>query len=87
MHLHNVKTLKIKENFPTRRFQEVRVRVLPDGRMTRRDAALYLGLSPKTLAIWASQGRGPRRIRVGGRVFYFRDDLDAFVRRDGADSR
>lgn len=60
--------------------EEVRVRILPDGRMTREDAAKYLGYEPKTLAIWSSEGKGPRGRKVGGRVFYFKDDLDAFIR-------
>jgi hypothetical protein len=58
----------------------VRVRVLPDGRMTRDDAARYLGHQPKTLAMWHLQGKGPRSVKVGGRVFYFREDLDRFIR-------
>ncbi len=57
-----------------------RVRVLPDGRMTREHAATYLGLKPKTLAMWAMEGKGPRAHRVGGRCFYYKHDLDAFVR-------
>jgi|TARA_Y100000294_G_C8493763_1_gene311884 hypothetical protein len=57
----------------------VRVRVLPDGRMTRQYAGIYLGLDPKTLANMATQGKGPRSIKVGGRVFYFKDDLDRFI--------
>ncbi len=61
-------------------FDQVKVRILPDGRLSRRDAAAYMGLDPKTLANMATQGRGPRMVRVGGRVFYFRDDLDAFIR-------
>ena len=60
--------------------EHVRVRVLPDGRMTRADAAKYLGYEPKTLAMWALQGKGPRSTRVGGRVFYFKDHLDAYIR-------
>jgi hypothetical protein len=48
--------------------------------MARGDAALYLGHQPKTLAMWASQGKRPRLVKVGGRVFYFKDDLDAFIR-------
>jgi hypothetical protein len=60
--------------------EHVRVRILPDGRMARGDAALYLGHQPKTLAMWALQGKGPRSLKVGGRVFYFKDDLDAFIR-------
>jgi hypothetical protein len=60
----------------------VRVRMLPDGRMTRRDAAKYLGYSEKTLAMWKLYGRGPKSVKVGGRRFYFRDDLDAFIHGD-----
>jgi hypothetical protein len=48
--------------------------------MTREDAALYLGLRPKTLSMWALAGKGPKSIRIGGRVFYYQRDLDAFVR-------
>ncbi len=59
---------------------QVRVRILPDGRMTRRDAARYLGRATKTMAMWAMEGKGPRSVLVGGRRFYFKDDLDAFVR-------
>lgn len=56
-----------------------RIRILPDGRMTREDAARYLGMKPKTLAMWALQGKGPPSVRVGGRRFYFKDALDAFI--------
>jgi Helix-turn-helix domain len=58
---------------------QLRVRVLPDGRMTREHAATYLGLKVKTLAMWAMQGKGPRSIRVGGRAFYRKSDLDAYI--------
>ena len=61
--------------------ENVKVRILPDGRLSRRDAAQYLGLSAKTLAIWGSQGRGPNFVKVGGRVFYYLEDLQAFVGR------
>lgn len=59
--------------------QSVRVRILPDGRMSREDAALYLGLKSKTLSMWALQGKGPKPTRVGGRVFYFKTVLDRFI--------
>lgn len=59
--------------------ENVKVRVLPDGRMTREDAARYLGLQSKTLAMWTMQGKGPKSVRVGGRIFYFKADLDAFI--------
>lgn len=60
--------------------EELRVRILPDGRMTREDAARYLGHRPKTLAMWQLQGKGPKSVLVGGKRFYFRADLDAFIR-------
>ena len=59
---------------------QVRVRVLPDGRLTRADAARYLGRAKKTLEMWAMEGKGPRSVRVGGRIFYFKRDLEDFVR-------
>ena len=58
---------------------QIRVRVLPDGRMDRNNAANYLGRAVKTLAMWELQGKGPRSILVGGRRFYFKDELDAFI--------
>ena len=64
--------------------ETVRVRVLPDGRMTREDAARYLGHAPKTLAQWQLQGKGPRSVLVGGRRFYFKDELDRFIRGETA---
>ena len=66
--------------------EQVKVRVLPDGRLSRKDAARYLGRAEKTLAMWCLEGRGPRAVKVGGRIFYFKDDLDAFVR-GGAPAR
>jgi hypothetical protein len=60
----------------------VKVRVLPDGRMDRDNAARYHGHQPKTLAMWALNSKGPRSVKVGGRVFYFKEVLDGFVRGD-----
>jgi hypothetical protein len=59
--------------------EQVRVRVLPDGRMTRDNAARYLGHASKTLAMWALQGKGPSFVKVAGRVFYYRAELDRFI--------
>lgn len=55
------------------------VRILPDGRMDRKNAATYLGLSVKTLAMHAVRGTGPNFIKRG-RCFYFRADLDRWLR-------
>ena len=58
--------------------EQLKVVVLPDGRMDRANAAIYLDRKSATLATWASKGFGPRPIRVNGRVYYEKDDLDAF---------
>jgi hypothetical protein len=57
----------------------VRVRVLPDGRMARTDAAAYLGLTVQTLSNWSNLGRGPRAVVIGSRAFYYQKDLDRFI--------
>lgn len=58
----------------------VGVRTFPDGRMDVQSAAVYLGLSPKTLAQMRLAGTGPEFVRVGGKkIFYMKEALDAFV--------
>ena len=56
-----------------------RIFMHPDGRLDRKNAAMYLGCAPKTLADWASKGIGPAYVMVGGRAFYFRQDLDNWI--------
>lgn len=61
--------------------ERVKVRVLPDGRMTRKDTARYLGIAPKTVAMWDLNNPNKLRgVKVGGRRFYYKDRLDAFIR-------
>ena len=59
--------------------ETVRIRMLPNGRMDRETAAKYLNRSPKTLAMWAMEAKGPPAHKAGGRVFYFKTDLDEFL--------
>ena len=56
----------------------VEVVMLPDGRVDTANTAVYLGVTEKTLAMWRCQGTGPRFIKRG-RVFYFKEDLDAWI--------
>ena len=65
--------------------EHVHVRILPDGRMTRQDAARYLGMKPKTLVMWQLDNKGPRSVLVGGRRFYFQVELDAFIGGEAAE--
>ncbi len=65
--------------------EQVRVRVLPDGRMSRENAAKYIGVAEKTLAMWDYlEPKKLESVKVGGRRFYFKDRLDAFFRGDAA---
>jgi len=57
---------------------KVEVFILPDGRVDTKNTAAYLGVTEKTLAMWRYQGTGPRFIKRG-RVFYFKEDLDAWI--------
>ncbi len=60
--------------------EQVRVRVLPDGRMTRRDAAKYLGIAVKTVAMWDLEDPAKLGgVKVGGRRFYYKDRLDQII--------
>jgi hypothetical protein len=47
--------------------------------MDRKNTAIYLGCAPKTLADWAMKGIGPKYLMLGGRAFYFVQDLDAWI--------
>ena len=55
-----------------------KVRILPDGRLNAKNAAVYLGLSAKTLAKWRCDGMGPRFIKKG-EIFYYKHDIDEWI--------
>lgn len=59
--------------------EQIVVEVLPDGRMSRAATARYIGCAAQTLAIWAVRGIGPRPIRIGGKVFYRKREVDHFI--------
>ncbi len=58
------------------------VYMFPDERLDAHNAANYLGLKEKTLAMMRSKGVGPKFIKRG-RVFYFKEDLDFWLNADG----
>lgn len=65
--------------------------VLPDGRLagllSEEDAGQYLDLAPETLRNWRSQRRGPRFVRLGRRVGYRVEDLQAWAEERLTDGR
>jgi hypothetical protein len=59
--------------------QESQPYIYPDGRMKPKDAAVYTGFSGGTLSNWRVLGKGPRFIKRGARIFYFKNDLDEWM--------
>lgn len=49
-------------------------------KLTTAQAAEYIGVQPGTLEVWRSTGRGgPRWLKVGRKVVYRREHLDAYL--------
>lgn len=55
------------------------LKILPDGRMPVADAAKYVGFSKAKMDLMRCHGDGPRFVKLGGRVFYFKSDLDTWI--------
>ncbi|WP_454195386.1 helix-turn-helix transcriptional regulator [Nocardia sp. Marseille-Q1738] len=60
----------VRREQPSRRERPIRRELptidQPGAYLTRREVSEMLGFSPKTLANWASENRGPKCVRVGG---------------------
>lgn len=50
-----------------------------DTLLSRKEAAKLLGIKPHTLAVWASQGRGPAPTKIGNCAKYKRSELERFI--------
>ncbi len=61
---------------------EIKIKIFPDGRLDVPNAASYLGLKEKTLAMMRCQGNGPEFIKRG-KIFYYKDDLDTWLIANG----
>jgi hypothetical protein len=46
--------------------------------LTQIDLAARWGLSPRTLEAWRSRGEGPAYLRLGGKIAYRIEDIEAF---------
>ncbi|OGT38346.1 MAG: hypothetical protein A3F11_05840 [Gammaproteobacteria bacterium RIFCSPHIGHO2_12_FULL_37_14] len=62
--------------------ESIEIIMFPDGRLDTKNAALYLGLKEKTLAMMRGSGSGPKFIKRG-RVFYYKEDLDHWLNAEG----
>lgn len=48
-------------------------------RMTSKETADYIGASQSTIRYWRACNEGPRSYTLGKRVFYDREDVDAWI--------
>ena len=55
--------------------------------LTTREASAFLRVSKPTLERWRMEGRGPRYVKIGHRVFYPRAELDGFLREQLVETR
>lgn len=60
--------------------KSVQVDILPDGRMTTENAAKYTGFSVSTLAHYRMTDEGPPFVKIGGKVFYKKAQVDKWLR-------
>ena len=60
--------------------EKIHVVVDPLGRMDRINTAKMLMNTPKTLANWQTKGIGPRAFKVGGKTFYWAEEVAKFGR-------
>jgi predicted site-specific integrase-resolvase len=51
----------------------------PAGLVRRLDACVMLGIVPRTAHEWSVRGYGPQPRRIGGRVYYLKSEIDAFL--------
>ena len=56
-------------------------------KLNTHEAAAYLGVKPNTLEVWRCKHRGPKYAKLGSRIVYDLDDLDAFFAARSVDTR
>ena len=56
-------------------------------KLNTEEAATFLGIRPNTLEVWRCKHKGPRYAKIGSRVLYDVDDLEAFFISRGVDTR
>jgi excisionase family DNA binding protein len=52
-----------------------------DDYLTREQLAEELGITTRTLGLWKARGEAPPATRVGARVYFHKDDVSAWLRK------
>ena len=50
-----------------------------EGHLTREELAAELKIKPRTLDAWALRNKGPKRTKLGGRAWYKKNDVVAWI--------
>jgi predicted site-specific integrase-resolvase len=48
--------------------------------LTPKEAAEYLKYSEAALELWRKEGRGPKFYKPEHKIYYFQEDLDAWIK-------
>lgn len=74
-------TQPVEDSSPARKRAKAQPpRECPDGRVCEEIAAEMIGVTPGTMRTWRYQLRGPEFVKVGARVWYYRDAVDLWMR-------
>lgn len=65
-----------REDLPLNPRSILMLRAIFAGLISQKELARALGLTERTLIGWATQGRGPEIVKLGGKVYYFRDEAE-----------
>jgi transposase-like protein len=56
-------------------------------KLNTQEAAAYLGVRPNTLEVWRCKHRGPKYAKLGSRIVYDPEELDAFFTASSVNTR
>ena len=51
---------------------------MPNKKLNTEEAAQFLGVKPCTLEVWRCKKKGPRYSKLGSRVMYDQEELEAY---------
>lgn len=67
----------VKQNIQDR----IEARAAKKRKLTTKEAAAFLRVHPGTMSNWRYKGVGPSYVKIGGKIFYFQEDLENFETR------